>query len=125
MRSWPALLIAPLIALADQSIIYALVTPACMRQDRSDLHAMAGAALVVVLALTMLAWRAWRDGSATLDRNAKDSTADGQRDITHADGDAAADRQSFIALVAVLTGALSVLVCVALWLPIWLLSPCY
>jgi hypothetical protein len=30
-----------------------------------------------------------------------------------------------VALMAVLVGSLSLLVCGALWLPIWMLSPCY
>ena len=126
MRSWPALLLAPLIALADLSAIYALVTPACMRQDRSGLHVVAVAALLIVLALTLLAWHAWLDASARVDGSAMVAGPNGDpREVTRADGDAAADRQRFIALVAVLVGALSVLVCLALWLPIWLLSPCY
>ena len=125
LRSWPALLLAPLIALADLSVVYSLVTPACMRQDQSGLHAVAAASLVIVLALTMLAWRAWRDETARVQGDATVAMAQGPRDVTGADGDAAADRQRFVALIAVLVGALSGLVCVALWLPIWLLSPCY
>ena len=125
LRSWPALLLAPLIALADLSVVYSLVTPACMRQDQSGLHAVAAASLVIVLALTMLAWRAWRDETARVQGHATAAMANGSRDVTRADGDAAADRQRFVALIAVLVGALSGLVCVALWLPIWLLSPCY
>jgi len=125
LRSWPALLLAPLIALADLSVVYSLVTPACMRQDRSGLHAVAAASLVIVLALTMLAWRAWRDETAGVQGQATSEMANGPRDVTRADGDAAADRQRFVALIAVLVGALSGCVCVALWLPIWLLSPCY
>ena len=121
LRSWPALLLAPLIALADLSVVYSLVTPACMRQDQSGLHAVAAASLVIVLALTMLAWRAWRDETGRVHGHAMAAMAQGPR----ADGDAAADRQRFVALIAVLVGALSGLVCVALWLPIWLLSPCY
>jgi len=123
LRSWPALLLAPLIALADLSVVYSLVTPACMRQDQSGLHAVAAASLVIVLALTMLAWRSWRDETTHVQGEA--TMAQGPRDVTRADGDAAADRQRFVALVAVLVGALSGLVCVALWLPIWMLSPCY
>ncbi|HEV8209077.1 MAG TPA: hypothetical protein VGP77_03100 [Vicinamibacterales bacterium] len=125
MRSWPALLLAPLIALADLSIIYALVTPACMRQDRIGLHTVALCSLAIVLVLTLLALQAWRDESAQVEGNATVAAANAQRGVTRADGVAAIDRQRFVALVAVLVGAFSVLVCSALWLPIWLLSPCY
>ena len=40
MLSWPALLVAPLVALSQLSIAYSLVSPACAHQDRSVLHAV-------------------------------------------------------------------------------------
>jgi hypothetical protein len=99
MLSWPALLLAPLVVLGQLSLAYSLVTPSCAGQDRSALHAVAALSLLLVLAMTALAWRGWRY--------------------------AAGERARFVALVSVIVGALSALVCVALWLPIWLLSPCY
>ena len=110
MPAWPALLLAPLVALADLSVIYALVTPSCQRQDRSALHGVAALSLLVVLVLTAMAWQAWRRSASS---------------VTAADSDPAAQRPRFVALVATLVGALSVLVCVALWLPVWMLSPCW
>jgi hypothetical protein len=116
MRSWPALLVAPLIALTDLSVLYAMVTPSCARQDRVALHAVAATSLVVVIGLTLLAWRAWRRESRA---------SGGAAAFTAADSSAVAQRPSFIDTVALAVGALSLLVCLALWLPVWLISPCY
>jgi len=125
MLSWPALLLAPLIALGELSIAYALVSPSCASQDRTLLHAVAAVSLFVVLAMTVLAWREWHaDGP---------SPGDGpdarQRltvpTVTSADSADAAERPRFVAQIAVVVGALSTLVSIALWLPVWVLSPCY
>jgi hypothetical protein len=123
MLSWPALLLAPLVALGDLSLIYSLVTPSCARQDRAALHAVAIVSLLAVLAMTAMAWRAWhRDASRSM--NAVDAAAGG-RAVTRSDSDGEQHRPHFIALVSVIVGALSALVCAVLWLPIWVLSPCY
>ncbi|MBV9891378.1 MAG: hypothetical protein JO090_10895 [Rhizobacter sp.] len=116
MLSWPALLLAPLVALGQQTVTYALVTPSCAQQSRTALHAVAAVALVLVLAMTAMAWRAWQ-GDATAPR-------DRARNVTTADGVGASARPRFVELIAVLVGALSALVSIALWLPIWMLSPC-
>lgn len=116
MLSWPALLLAPLVALGQQSITYALVTPACAQQSQGGLHAVAAVALLLVVVMTTMAWRAWRGHGAT--------AADGEHAGTVADSSGASVLPRFIDLVAVLVGALSALVCAALWLPIWMLSPC-
>jgi len=44
--------------------------------------------------------------------------------VTLADSSGASARPRFVDLVALVVGALSALVCAALWLPIWMLSPC-
>jgi hypothetical protein len=122
MLSWPALLLAPVVALVELSIVYAMVTPACASQDRSGLHLAAAICLVVVLALTVMAWQAWR----RVRREPGPALAEPPlHAVTAADGDGATQRPHFVALMAVLVGSLSLLVCGALWLPIWMLSPCY
>ena len=125
MLSWPALLLAPLVALGQLSIAYSLVTPACASQDRNALHGVAAVSLIAVLAMTAMAWRAWRQHSGASHARADARFEGGAPPVTHADGDRADQRPHFIALVSLLVGALSVLVCIALWLPIWFLSPCY
>jgi len=125
MLSWPALLLAPLIALSELSIAYALVSPSCASQDRTLLHAVAAASLFLVLAMTALAWREWHgDGVSSSDGLDARQTA-AVPTVTRADSADAAERPRFVAQIAVVVGALSTLVSIARWLPVWVLSPCY
>ena len=125
MLSWPALLLAPLIALGELSIAYSLVSPSCASQDRTGLHAVAAVSLLLVLAMTVLAWRDWRS-HGTMARPGADSREFlAIPTVTRADSGEVAERPHFIAQMAVVVGALSTLVSIALWLPVWVLSPCY
>lgn len=125
MLSWPALLLAPLIALSHLTIAFSLVGPACASQNHGGLHAVAAVSLLIVLAMTALAWRAWRR-QAPPHAAASDAQGRGTAPaVTRADSEAAAERPHFIDQMAVVVGALSALVCVAMWVPIWFLSPCY
>jgi hypothetical protein len=131
MLSWPALLLAPLIALSELSIAYALVSPSCASQDRTLLHAVAAVSLFLVLAMTVLAWREWHgDGDVSGVGVGVGVGVDARQrlavpGVTRADSADAAERPRFVAQMAVVVGALSTLVSVALWLPVWVLSPCY
>jgi asparagine N-glycosylation enzyme membrane subunit Stt3 len=51
------LLLAPLLVLAEQSAVYALVTPLCGRQAGPWLHAVAAGFALGILALTWVAQR--------------------------------------------------------------------
>ena len=115
---WPALLLAPLLALADISLAYALVSPACARQDGAILHVVLAVSLAMALAMTTVAWRHWR---AVVPSS---PDADAAQRTTWSDGSDAAARPGFVALMATLVGALSSLVIVALWTPVWWLPPC-
>jgi hypothetical protein len=125
MLSWPALLLGPLVALCDLSIVFALVGPACESQSRSALHAVSIGSLAVVAVMTLLAWRDWRDQLRAGPKGALGADARVVPPVTRADLHSASHRPQFVALVGLVLGALSLLVCVALWLPVWLLSPCY
>jgi hypothetical protein len=125
MLSWPALLLAPLIVLGELSIAYSLVSPSCASQHRGGLHAVAAVSLLVVLVLTALAWRAWRRPASPRPNAGQANGSLAAPTVTRADSEATEDRPHFIDQMAVVVGALSVLVCGALWAPIWLLSPCY
>jgi hypothetical protein len=108
MWNWPALLLAPLLALTNQSITYALVTPSCAKQNMLAPHAVAAVSLILCILFTLSAWknyRRWRPGKTET-------------------GDAASARESFLAMVATMVGALSSVVIVAMWLPLFILSPC-
>jgi threonine/homoserine/homoserine lactone efflux protein len=109
MGNWPALLIAPTLALTNLSITYALVTPACTRQSMLAPNAVSAVVLAVCAWLSWAAWRNWRAGRGQGREAARDRVP---------------DRPPFVALVAALVGALSCLAVVAQWFPQWVLSPC-
>jgi len=125
MLSWPALLLAPLIALSELSIAYALVSPSCASQDRTSLHAVAAVSVFLALALTVLAWREWHGDDLPRAPAADARQGLAAPTVTRADSADAAERPRFVAQIAVVVGALSALVSIALWLPVWVLSPCY
>jgi hypothetical protein len=108
MRNWPALIVAPLLALAGQGINYALVATACRRDDLALLHAVSGITLMLVLGCTVLALRNWY-----LQRTGKSLP-----------GDARGTRNHFMAVSGTLIGLLSAIVVIAFWLPQWIVSPC-
>ena len=108
MPNWPALLLAPSVALANASIAYALVTPDCSRQSTISLHAVSVVCLLLCVAATWPALANWSRGRA----------------IPPLASDAAASRAHFLAQVGAMTGLLSTLVVLAEWLPVWMLSPC-
>ena len=108
MKNWPALLVAPTLALTNLSVTYALVTPSCSRQDMTAPNVVSA---LLLLACIWMSWQAlgnWR-GRVTSGEGASD---------------AAPERKPFVALVATMVGALSCLVVIAQWFPQWVLSPC-
>jgi len=106
LPNWPALLLAPSLVLASQSIIYALVTPSCKGQSTLALHAVSAVTLLVCAMFTWMARHNWKAAPAPQPN------------------DAAARRPFFIAMVSCLVGVLSCLVIAAMWFPQWVLSPC-
>lgn len=112
MRSWFALFGSPSLALAVQSIMYALVTPSCSTQTRVWIHVSAGGALLLAVVLGVLAWSDWSARAAGLPQG-PDST----------EGDPRSARR-FLAAVAVGVTAISVLAILAMWVGAWMLSPC-
>ena len=110
MPAWPALLIAPLLALLHVSVAFALVTPSCATQQVAWMHTASAGLLILALIFTAMA--VVRSGRL------------GPRQPVGADSDEMDNRARFVAWVAAMTGALSSLVIVAIWIPQWLLSPC-
>jgi hypothetical protein len=98
MPNWPALLVTPSIALANASIGYALVTPACASQSTIALHALCAASLAACVSLTV--------------------------PVARRLAAPAAPRRHFLDQVAVMAGSLSSLVVLAEWLPLLVVSPC-
>jgi uncharacterized membrane protein YidH (DUF202 family) len=107
--NWPALLVAPALALANLTITYAMVTPSCARQNAMPLSVVSVLILVACLAMTFVAWRNWYRSGALEGRPSDDAAASTR----------------FVALVSAMVGTLSSLVVVAMWFPQWVLSPCY
>jgi hypothetical protein len=97
MRVWPALLLAPLLALASIAFGYALVEPACTREAHWMVHASTLLFLAAALGTTVLAW--------------------GELRVTQ-------ERGKFLALVSTWTGAFFSLVIAAQGLTQAILSPC-
>ena len=104
MRIWFALLLAPVLALTDQSVAYATAGWACAHQHPAVVHGIHVVFLVAIVAGTVAAWQYWR---ATPQR-----------------AEPAASRH-FLAGIAAASGALSALVILAMWIPNWMLSPCF
>jgi hypothetical protein len=107
MRIWLALLLAPVLALADQSVALSLTTWACAHQQPLAMHAAHLLFMAAAAASTVLAWQAWR-GTAGAGGNHETLA-----------------RRRFLAGVATGSGALSTLVIAAMWAPNWVLSPCF
>jgi hypothetical protein len=106
MRTWPAVILAPLLALIDQSVAYAMVPWACSHQAPGVLNAVHATFLVATLLTLVPAWRRLQPGAAPSARNPE------------------LERRHFFALVGVLSAAFSALVIVAMWIPQWFIGPC-
>jgi hypothetical protein len=104
---WTALLAGPVVALASLEVLYLLVPWSC-RNGSWPLHATATGAALLVLGAFLLSWRSWRN-------------VDGG---WPADGEGAADRARFLAVVGMLTSAVSFAVLLAQWIAILVLNPC-
>jgi len=109
MRTWPGIVLAPFLALADQSVAYALVQWGCHAQQTTSLHLVHAAFLLAALATLVPAW------PAAMRRPVPDAALPGDNH----------DREHFLSVVALMVGSLSALVIVGLWIPQWVLSPCF
>jgi hypothetical protein len=108
MPNWPALLVAPLIAFANTAIAYALVSPSCSRQQVVDLHLLTIVSLLACFVVTVPAALNWQRARALQSPMEAPAQA----------------RHRFLSQVATMTALLSILVVLAEWLPVWIVSPC-
>ena len=106
MRAWPAIIGAPLLVLADQTIAYAFVAWSCSHQAVLPLHAVHAVFLLLILATAVSPWR-------RLDPGAAPSAAVEEL-----------ERRNFFSLLGVLSAGFSALVVVAMWIPQWYIAPC-
>ena len=107
MRIWFALIVAPLLALSDQSVAYALVGWACAHQTTLPLHGSHTLFLAITTGAAIAAWRAWRETAV----------------VPASEGDAIAQRH-FLAGIAMTVAALSAAAIVAMWIATWMISSC-
>ena len=104
MRIWPALLLAPALALADQVVAYAAVGWSCAHERAIVIHAIHALFLVAAGASLVPAWQAWSASRGRTNETGK--------------------RQHFLASMAIASAALSVLAIAAMWLTTWVIPPC-
>ena len=110
MRVWPAFVVAPFIALLDQSAAYALVQWSCATQNEAVLHWVHFIFLALAVIASLPAWAA----------------AAGKAGLPTPDAAGpAAGRARTMSIAAAMIGALSALVILAMWAPTWFLSPCF
>jgi hypothetical protein len=95
MRAWPALILAPLFALAAQIIAYALITPACQHAKAWPIHLLFFFFFALCVVTTLRAWATLRTA-----------------------------QREFIPLAAVWSGAFFSAVVLAQWAAMFVLSPC-
>jgi hypothetical protein len=95
MRAWPALILAPLFALAAQILGYALVTPACAYGKAWPIHLSFFLFLTLCVATTLAARMSLRTA-----------------------------HREFLPLAAVWSGAFFSAVVLAQWVAMFILSPC-
>ena len=93
--TWPALLLAPVFALASVALGYALVTPACEQARAWPVHAAVLVFLLLTLVSTLAAWRALQ--------------------LT---------RRALLPLVATWAGAFSCGVILLQWIALFIVPPC-
>ena len=93
--SWPALLLAPVFALASVALGYALVTPACERSSTWLVHGVVLLFLALSVASTVGAWLSLQ-----------------------------AARREFLPLVSTWSGAFSTAVVLLQWTALFIVPPC-
>jgi hypothetical protein len=94
-RTWPALILAPLFALASITLGYALVTPACEHSHVWFVHAAILLLLALSVGSTVGAWLSLQ-----------------------------AARRAFLPLVSTWSGAFFSALILLQWLSLFILSPC-
>lgn len=109
--SWLGLVVAPLVVLATQSVLYSMVTPSCGAQIRLDMHLVSAVALVIVAVLAVFAF-----SECSLRR--------GEPASPDHDGAQPPVPRRFLADIAAAVSGFSCLVILGMWFALWVLGPC-
>ena len=75
MAIWLGLIIAPLLALADQTVAFALVGPGCATQTTLVLHGSHAIFLALAVAAMLAAWVKWQETAAVFSQLRHAATA--------------------------------------------------
>jgi len=102
MRILFALIGAPLLALVDQGAAFAMVSWSCVHAGTLVVHFVHLLFLAATVAAAVFAFARWRRTT----------------------GGGALVRDRFLAGVATASATLSALSIVAMWMPVWMISPC-
>ena len=100
------LIVAPMLALADQSVTFSLVGWACGHQTTAWLHVCHGASFVLAVFAAVMAW------TTSVDKGRG----------PHGNGMNAQLR--FLSPLAATVAGLSALAIAAMWMPTWMISTC-
>ena len=111
MRRVPWFLISPSLVLVQQSVTYALVGVSCRQQTTLPLHAVLAVTAAIVAFGMLDGWRDWRAHRVEVGDDAAAGPAPARRD--------------FVALLNVTISLISLLVVLAQWLAVFVLSPCH
>ena len=106
MRIWFPLIVAPLLALADQSLAFPVMGWACVHALPIAVHGAHALFFVVAAAGTLPALTAWRTLPSGTTNNA---------DLA---------QRHFLMGVAAASGVLSSFAILVMWVPAWLMAPC-
>ena len=109
MRIWLAMLVAPALALADQSVAVAAADWACGHQLPIAVHVVHMLFLLPVAASIAMAWQA--RGEVALPAGGA--------------GDEKLVQRQFLAGIAAASATISALAILAMWLTTWFVAPCY
>lgn len=110
LAQWASIILAPLLFLANLSLMYALVPLACGTQSSTSLHV----ANAVTLALTLIAWLlAWQSLRSSADAGIRVGVPG---DDVH--------RSHFLSRVGVWVSAIVAWAIVLQWAAQWILAPC-
>jgi len=104
VRIWLALLVASMLALADQGVSYAAAGWACAREHAIAGHGVHALFLAATIGTALAAWRVRAETRAAAD----------ERDAS----------RHFLAGIGIASAALAALVIIAMWLAHAWISPC-
>jgi len=103
-----SVVLGPIVALANQELIFAANAWACGRGSRGPMHVVPAMCLALVAATGLMAYRDWR------------SVGGGRED----EAGTPATRTRFISLLGLFMSVFSSLVIVAQWIAIFVFEPC-